>query len=139
MDNKIFFGVIQCKDYIYIKDETNTYSNAIPTLLFDGAKAEVTHKDGWYRLCKVPDKVERKLPDAQINVRYELKQGYAPSEMMPQVINLDRLCESEYEEASGLYERKYDTECGGYENVDFKVDVIYKKDDFDWVKTKYNG
>lgn len=139
MESKKNFSVIQCKDYIYIKDDASSYSSNIPSLLFDGVKAESTYKDGWYKLCKIPEKIEKKLPDTQINVRFELKAGYTQSEMMPQVINLNSLYESEYEEVSGLYEKKYDTEDGGYEDVKFEVKVIYKKDDFDWVKTQYHG
>lgn len=138
MDNKVF-KVIECKDCIYIKEDTKNYYDNIGNLLFDGQPATKTYKDKWYRLDYVPKKVEQKQPDKTINVRYELKAGYPVSDVMPAIINKDSLCDSEFEEVSGLYERKYDVEPGGYEEMPFEIDTIYKKDDFEWVKTRYQG
>lgn len=131
------FNVIQCKNYIYISDSKNDYYSSISSLLFDGNKAEQTYKEKWYKLNEIPTKVEKKLSDKQINVHYELKEGYSPSEMMPKNISLDSLNESEYEEVSGLYERKYDTVDGGYESIAFEINIIYKKDDLKWINQNY--
>ena len=136
------FNVIQCKDYIYITGENTRsgYSSSnIEYLLFDGEKAEKTYKSNWFKLKQIPTLVQKKLPSIQTNVRFELKSGYIPNDLMPKVINLSTLYDSEYEEVSGLYERKYDTEEAGYEDIPFETEVIYKKDDFEWIKAKYNS
>jgi len=129
-------NVIQCKDFIYIsKGECkNCYSTYLSDLMFDGIEATETFKQNWYKLDSIPKKVEKVLPKTQINIRYELKAGYTPSELLPEVIK-------EYidEEISGLYERKYDLSDNGYEELKFTINVIYKKDDFEWVKSNYNS
>jgi hypothetical protein len=139
MDNKLKFKVIDCGKRIYIKDESGNYYSSIPNLLFDGIQAEKTYKDGWYKLPNVPQCVQKARPTKDINIRYQLKAGYKTIDIMPEVIHLDSLYESEFEEVSGLYERKCDKEDQGVEDVEFDIDVIYKKDDFEWVKTKYRG
>jgi hypothetical protein len=134
------FKVIQCKDHIYISEKGASkgyYGSNIPSLLFDGVAPEKTYKDNWFKLSKIPEKVEKKLPDERINIRYELKEGYTPSDLMPQIINLTSLYDSEYEEVSGLYQQKYDVKDGGFEEIEFSIEVIYKKDDFEWIKVQY--
>lgn len=139
------FQVIQCKDYIYIsegKKEKSSYyssSSVLPNLLFDGEKAEKTYKDRWYKLSKIPTCVQKKSQDKHINIRYELKDGYTPSDLMPKVINLESLYETEYSEISGLYKRVYDIDEGIWEDILFEIEVIYIKDDFEWIQKKYQS
>jgi hypothetical protein len=136
-----YFKVIQCRDHIYITDDRTGnrgyYSSDIENLLFDGNKVEKTYKNNWYKLSKIPKSVKKKLPDQKINIRYELKEGYPSSDLLPKVIYEDRLIDTEYEEVSGLYQYRYDTIDGEYEEIPFTIEVIYKKDDFEWIKKQY--
>lgn len=136
----IGFSVIDCGTHVYIKKEGDRYSSSyIGDLYFDGALAEKTYKDGWYKISKIPSSIQKVKPAKDVNIRYELKAGYKPSDMMPAVIHEDSLYDSEYEEIAGLYERRCDKEDQGFEDVEFHTNVIYKKDDFEWVKAKYSG
>lgn len=139
MENKKWkFSLIDCGKHVYIKDDTDRYGSYLESLYFDGERPTKTYKDRWYKLSKTPTKVQQVKPAKDVNIRYELKAGYKPSEMMPQIIKADSLYESEYEEVSGLYERRCDKEEQGFDNVEFEINVIYKKDDFEWIKAKYS-
>lgn len=77
--------------------------------LFDGQVAEKTNKDKWYKLNKIPSEVLGKKPDERINKRYELKAGYQPTELMPNIITMEMYDSDEYEDIMWLYSLKYDT------------------------------
>ena len=133
------FSVIDCGTHIYIKDDDGSYYSSIPDLFFDGVSAEKTYKENWYKLNTIPKSVSKRLPDKRVNVRYELKAGYKTSDLMPPVINMTSLSDTEYEEVAGLYDYKCDTEDQGLEELEFEINLIYKKNDFKWLKKKYNG
>lgn len=130
------FKVIQCKDHIYISEDgrSNYY---IENLYFDGQKGEKTYKSNWLKLPHTPTKVERALPKTRVNIRYELKDGYPETPITPTMLPLNTLYETQYEELSGLYTQKYDEVEGGFESLEFAIDVIYKQDDFEWIQAKY--
>lgn len=132
----IEFKVINCKNYIYIANKDSWGTN-INRLLFDGKMPKETNRKDWFKLDKIPDVVSEKKPDDHINTRYELKAGYTPNDMMPQVIQEDQ--GDEYEEVLGAYSFKYDTVPGGYKDVEFKIDEIYEREDFTFVPNKYNA
>lgn len=137
--DELKFNVIQCNDHIYISlvTKNNYYGTNIEAYRFDGNSPEKTNKSKWYRLSEVPTMVEQKQQDQYINGRYELKAGYPETELTPRLVQLDSLCDTQYEEVSGLYEKKYDKIEGEWESVPFVIDVIYKKDDFEWLTVNY--
>ncbi|WP_288682255.1 hypothetical protein [uncultured Eubacterium sp.] len=132
----INFKVIDCKNYIYISNNNKYYCN-LSGYLFDGNKAEITNREEWYRLDKIPTVVSEKQPNKRINERYELKVGYTPNDLMPKVIIKDQI--DEYEEVIGLYTYKYDSVPGNYEEIEFSIEKIYEREDFEFVPNKYNA
>ncbi len=127
---------IQTDDKVFIKD-TESYSSKIPRLIFDGEKAEKTYKDYWYSIKTLPEKIQQYSTDKYENIRYELKVGYPESELTPKVIYMSSLEEGEYEEVSGLYEKKYDIKKGELEDVEFKIDIIAKRNKFEFIKKEF--
>lgn len=127
---------IQTNDKIFIKDN-ESYSSKIPNLFFDGEKAEKTYKEKWYSVKQLPEKIQQQGRDQYTNIRYELKAGYPESELTPRVIHMSSLEDSEYEEVSGLYERKYDIIKGELEYVEFKINIIAKRDKFEFIKKEF--
>lgn len=130
------FKVIDCKNYIYIS-RCDRYSCNLEHYLFDGKKAEKTNKAEWYRLDKIPTIVSEKQSDKYVNERYELKVGYTPTELMPELIKKEE--SDEYEEVLGLYKYKYDTVPGEYKEVKFEIKKIYERKDFEFVPNKYDA
>lgn len=132
---------IQTDDKIFIKDNEN-YGSKIPNLLFDGEKATTTYKPYWYSIKKVPEKIQQQGRDQYENTRYALKAGYPESKLTPKVIHMASLEDSEYEEVSGLYERKCDIKKGELEDVEYKINIIAKRNKFEFIKkdfaVKYN-
>lgn len=128
---------IQTDDKVFIKDAGSSYSSKIPRLIFDGEKAEETYKNYWYSIKTLPEKIQQHGTDKYENIRYELKAGYPESELTPKVIHMSSLEESEYEEVSGLYERKYDIKKGELEDVEFKIDIIAKRNRFEFIKKEF--
>lgn len=135
--------VLDLENGVYVSDNVankSYHSSKITSLLFDGEKATPTFKSGWYQVKDVPGKVQRKTPDKQINVRYELKSGYPETELTPKVV-LENVYDedSAYHEVSGLYQRLYDTEEGKLEDVECEF-VVYKGGKFikEQFKVEYN-
>ena len=133
------FKVIDCKNYIYIANKDRwSYSN-LKGYLFDNKEPEETNHKDWYKLSKIPTTVSQRLPDKHINERYELKKGYKATGLMPQIITKEMYETDEFDEVLGLYTYKYDTIPGDYENVDFTIDTIYSRENFEFVPNKYNA
>lgn len=132
------FKIIDCVDYIYIS-KNERYSTSLDNLLFDGVKAEKTNKDNWYRLSNIPKSVTRKKANEQINKRYELKSGYLATDLMPEIITMEMYGTDEYDEIIACYSLKYDEVDGGYEDIEFTVDNIYTKRDFEFVTNTYSA
>lgn len=127
---------IQTDDKVFIKN-TESYSSIIPNLIFDGEKAEKTYKQYWYFIKKIPEKIQQYGRDQYENTRYELKAGYPESELTPKVIHMSSLEDSQYEEVSGLYERKYDIKKGELEDVKYRINIIAKRDKFEFIKKEF--
>jgi hypothetical protein len=132
----IKFKVIDCKNYIYIS-KCDRWNCDCSKYLFDGKVAESTNRTEWYKIDKIPTVVSEKKPDENINERYELKAGYTANDLMPKVINKDRV--DEYEEVMGLYTYKYDSVPGGYEDIEFNIEKIYEREDFEFIPNKYSA
>ena len=130
--------VIDCEDYIYVANTDRWSSYDLSRYLFDGKHPQKTNKKEWYRLENVPKEIQQKQSPRQVNVRYELKAGYVATDLMPAIIIEEEYKSSDaYDDIINLYNRKYDEEDGGYETIEFKIDVIYKRKDFEFVSCKY--
>lgn len=127
---------IQTDNKIFIKDN-ESYSSKIPSLFFDGEGAEKTYKQYWYSIKSLPEKIQQQGRDQYENIRYELKAGFPESKLTPKVIHMTSLDETEYEEVCGLYEKKYDIKKGELEDVEFKIDIIAKRDRFEFIKKDF--
>jgi len=57
---------------------------------------------------------------------------------MPSIITYEQYTTDDYSEIIGLYDLIYDEVDGGYEDIEFKITTIYKKEDFEFVPKKYN-
>lgn len=131
--------VINCGNYIYITSKENrSYYDGLSNYIFDGNKPEPTSKSNWYKLNKQPDRITKKKPAEKTNIRYELKAGYTPSDLMPSVITLEEYNTEEFDEVIKLYDYKYDEVEVGYEDIEFKISTIHKKENFEFVPKKYN-
>lgn len=129
------FKVIDCGSYIYISSDE--YRVKFSNYLFDGKAAEPTNKSEWYRLDRIPVEVSEKKPAERINIRYELKAGYQPTELLPSVITPEMYENGEYDDVLRLYTFTYDTKEGEFEPIDFQITTIYKREDFTFVPNKY--
>jgi hypothetical protein len=132
------FNIIDCENYIYIS-RSDRWTSSMEKFLFDGEKAEETNRKNWYKLSKIPTEITEKQSDKHINKRYELKAGYVPTELMPNIITMEMYNSDEYEDVIGLYSLKYDTEDGGYEPIEFHIEKIYSRKDYEFVPNKYNA
>ena len=138
----IKFKIINCDNYIYISDtryEGSYSSYTLDVYLFDGLKVENTNKKGWYKLNKIPTKVEQKQSNQNINIRYELKNGYPVSELTPKIITKEMYNSENFEAIIGMYEYKYDILEGGYEEIEFEINTIYSRKDFEFIPNKFNA
>lgn len=132
------FKVIDCGDYVYISSE-DRWQSGLSCYLFDGQSADRTNKAEWYKLSRIPSEILMRQKDKRVNERFELKAGYSPTELMPSIITMDMYHSEEYDEVIGLYNRKYDTEKGGFEPIEFEISVIYSRKDFEFIPNKYDA
>jgi hypothetical protein len=130
------FKIIDCVNYIYIANK-DRWSHTLNKYLFDGKKPEETNNEYWYKLSKIPEKVTVKKPNERINKRYELKAGYAATELMPRIITMEMYSTDEYDDIMGCYTLKYDEVDGGYEEIEFTIDNIYTREDYTFVPNTY--
>lgn len=133
------FKVIDCVDHIYIKNVERYGGTYLDSYLFDGITPEKTNKEYWYKLKTIPKVITKKKPKQQINKRYELKSGYAATDIMPKIITMDMYNTDEYDEIIGCYSLKYDEVDGGYEEIDFTISNIYSRENFTFVPNTYNA
>lgn len=137
--NPIKFKVINCKNYIYIANNESYSMRNLTRYLFDGKAPEKTNNNNWFKLSKIPEVVSVEQEDKHINIRYELKAGYTPTKLMPQIITQEMEDTGEYEEVIGLYNYKYDTIPGEYEPIEFEIKEIYSREDFEFVQNVYGA
>ena len=133
----IEFKIIDCENYIYIANKNSWSSYRITNYIFDGAIPEKTNREEWYKLSKIPEKVIKKKPKRRINERYELKDGFVATDLMPSVITMEMYNTEEYDDIMGCYTFKYDEEDDGYEEMEFTIDTIYTRKDFTFVPNTY--
>ena len=123
------FKVIDCKDYIYISEINSSWNTPTMYYLFDGEKAVKTNKKDWYKLDKIPTTVSQRKPNIKINTRYELKAGYTPTDLLPQIITMEMYNTNEYEKfslSSGSYKISND---GSYTlNNKIQIKIVASND-----------
>lgn len=135
--------IIKTGNGIYISDNiqgtsSTYYGSKIPSLIFDGNIAEKTYRNDWFKLDKVPTKIERKIPAQKINMRWELKAGYPESALTPKVLKETPYDdESDYYEVSGLYEPKYELTEEGRESIDFQCIILAEEENFKIVRQDF--
>lgn len=108
----------------------DSYYNSYRSLkgfFFDGELAKETYKGDWFQLGSIPKKITEKKPQRQINIRYELKEGFQVTDLTPETLTPQEI-EDEFEDVYGLYTRKYDLEEEGFEDIDFKLNIIAEID-----------
>lgn len=132
------FKIIDCVNYVYIANK-DRWMHSLDNYLFDGVKPEKTNKEYWYKLSKTPEKVTVKRTNKRINQRYELKEGYVATELMPSIITMEMYSSDEYDNIMGCYTLKYDEVDDGYDDVEFKIDTIYRREDYTFVPNTYNA
>ena len=133
------FRIIDCVDYIYIQKGDGKYNSSIYGLLFDGELPQDTFKSDWYKLDKVPTSITQSKPKLRQNERWELKEGYSSSELMPKLISRDEYDSDQYEEIINCYKYLYDEVDDGFEEVEFTIDKIYEKKDFEFISNDYGA
>ncbi len=113
----------------FITDNPDRYrSSKIKDLYFDGEKPEETYVDKWFFIEKYPKKVEEKLPSERINKRYKLKNPELQSCKLPSTIPYNELDNSD--ERFNLYSYEYDIREGGFQKVEFEINVIFEVEDY---------
>ena len=101
--------------------------------LFDGQKALPTRKPEWFELPNLPKKVERIVKPPQTISCYKLKDGFVPTDKLPQEVPADffawdgEIDEYENAEIMGLYEPTYNQKPEYLEEVEFEIETIAHK------------
>ena len=142
-ESKLQLIAIKTKDSVLISDNIDGDSyhrSRLERYLYDGNKPNNTYKKDWFKLDKLPEKIETKVEPKQINRRYELKEGFSVTDMTPKVIEESYIDdESEYYEVKGLYDLKYDTTETTYEEIDFEINIIEELDEgFEITEQKFD-
>jgi len=134
---------IKTKEKIFVSDNVagNSYFHTkLAHLYFDGELPAKTFKSDWFELKSIPIELTRKVPEREINHRYELKEGFVVTELTPQTIHERYIDEdSEYYEVKGLYTRQYETEDAGFEVVPFEIHLVEEVEgNFEITRSQYN-
>lgn len=134
---------IKTKNNVLVSDNVkgeSYFHTKIKGLLFDGKKVESTYHKDWFKLNTIPSKIEKQVPQQQINRRYELREGFQETELTPKLIKASYIDEdSEYYEVKGLYELKYELTEPTFEEIDFEINIIEELDrEFEIVKQDYD-
>lgn len=136
-EDELILNVIDCINYVYIKKQER-YGAYLTQYKFDGVEPVETNKDYWYRLDKIPKKITRLRPKERINQRYELKQGFVATELMPQTLEYHYDADM-YEDIINLYNLRYDEVDGGIEDVKFSINEIYKRENYEFISNTYDA
>jgi len=133
------FIIIKTKDKVLISDdiENKSYNTTIPQLKFDGVDAKPTFKRNWYELENIPNIITQKSNDTYNNYRYIIKSGYPTNEMIPEIIYLNDLDDTQYASIRGMYDRTFDRIEGTYEEIEFEYDILLEDENFCIENPKY--
>ncbi|QNR65443.1 hypothetical protein IAQ67_16240 [Paenibacillus peoriae] len=140
-DDKLKLIVIKTKSKVYVSDNINNGSyhyTKIKELLFDGDKPIPTYREDWCEIKVVPELIQKKLPSARINSRYELKEGFYSTGLPKVLHSSDFSEEGQYESVYGLYELKYELTEPKLIEVEFELNIIVEDSNFEIVRSDYN-
>ncbi len=108
----------------------NYHRSQINILYFDGNQPKSTYVKNWYFIDSYPSKIERKIPQQEINIRYVLKNPAMATEALP--LEIKSISDDVY----ALYERKYDLAEEKMEDVEnIKFDILFEVNNFEFPPT----
>ena len=126
---------IKTKSGIYISAKT---SRGIEDMCFDGKLPERTFKQGWFKIKKVPKKIQKEVSQDDINYRYEIKDESLINKKIKKVLKRKDVAyyedygwiwKDEYEQLESLYELKSDKQPNIMEDVEFEIDIVIELDE----------
>jgi hypothetical protein len=136
----IKYNAIILPDKVFISDTSgnNYYPPDLSAIgiLFDGQKAVPTNKKGWFELSKLPQKVEKIIKPSSKLVGFKLKDGFPPSEKLPEKVDPEFFDDIEgddgeihykNEEIMGLYEQIREEQPEYKEQIEFEISTIAHK------------
>lgn len=119
-------------------DDKQYHNSLIPKLIFDNKVLEESKKKNWYKINKLPEKIEVKQNSIYTNQRYELLDGYPISNRTPKTILNENI--DDYPDILGLYTYKYDIIESPPLEVKFEYDLIKTGEIFEGTpKYKYTN
>lgn len=133
------YKAIILPDKVFISDCASTEWNSInlsSNFLFDGQTALPAHKKGWYELPRLPKKVEKIIKPSSKLIGFKLKDGFPPSEKLPEKVDPDFFDEIDgdddeihykNEEIMGLYEGIYEEQPAYNKQIEFEISTIAHK------------
>lgn len=141
-DTTLKLVAIKTNSKVFISDNINGdgyFHTRLDNYYYDGEKPKETYNKNWFEFTSIPTKIEKKLPEKEINQRYELKEGFQETELTPKVINVSYIDEdSDFYEVKGLYDYKYETQDVGFEEVPFEITVAEEiNGEFEIVKMEH--
>ena len=131
---------IKTKNKVFISDDItgSEYYTKLGGLLFDGKAPNPTYAKTWFWVDKIPEKVEEKLQQEQTNIRFELREGFPPTNETPAIINKPYIDEDdEYYEVRGIYDKKYDLLEARIQEVKFQITILDELENFQPIKTDF--
>ena len=129
------YKAIVLPDKVYISSVHQEWhvSDLDNGFFFDGQKALPTYKKGWYELPCLPKTVQKKVSPPKIICGYQLKDGFVPTEKLPETLPAeyfewdDDIEEYRNSEIKGLYDPVYSQEPDRLENIEFEIETIAHK------------
>ena len=141
MASKVDFIVIKTeKDGIFISDNVKGegyFSSKIGNLSFDDEKLIQTPKKDWYKISELPKSIKVRGATEYANRRYELKEGFPISDLTPKTIPYGEL--DDEDDIYGLYTLKHDLVEGGWEEIEFDLEILSEEVNFITETPKYKG
>jgi len=134
-------AIVKSEDCVYVKGiKCDFYTNTINLsyFLIDDCVPVKTNEQRWFRVNSIPKSLKIKGSDKSTNYRFTLKNGITPSALLPEKIESEgSSIPEEYENVAGCYKMECDTIPGEWEERPFTLEIIYKSNDFEWLKTVY--
>lgn len=124
-------GIVIKDNGVFITDASHAtnYNSTVRAFRYDGVEAEPSRVEGWFKLAKVPEVVEKVIPATAKTTGWKLKAGFVPSEKLPATLEpFPSWEDSPYEGVCECYERVTETVPERRERVEFKLHVIAERD-----------
>lgn len=136
-NNNLIIYMVKTDKGCFVSDckVTNGYDydyhrSKIIDLYFDGKKPEQSYLKNWYIINKYPTKIQTLEGDKRINQRYILKNPEMETKALPLEVSYSEL---DYDDPTyNLYELKYDTQKGGFRDVEnVEIQVVCEVSNFE--------